>query len=120
MLQEDRLNQHIRQTLEKPSTDRITVEVEETFGGGNQNFIEIERELLVSMEYAEGMLIVEYFKAVLPSGKGAPHSALHARCVEMIAKDRIKRVSFDEATTESRLPFPPSKGFDSTHPIHKL
>lgn len=97
---DDRLNQHLRQALEKPSLDRVTIEIEETFAGSNDNFIEVSKELLISLEYAEGMLIVEYFKELLTAGK----TCIHARCVEIISKERVKRVAFDEAMIPSRIP----------------
>lgn len=85
-----------------PLLKRITVELEETFGGGNDNYIEVERELLISMEYQEDMLVVEYYKSLLCADK----THRHVRCVEILSKARVKRLTFDEEGVDSRLPFP--------------
>jgi hypothetical protein len=101
---EDKLNQHIRQVLELASARRITIELEEIFGNkSNENFISMKKEQLIHMEYAEGMLILDYYLRPAVEAENIP---AHQRCTQMISKERVKRIYFDDAFAPERIPFP--------------
>lgn len=102
MLLDDKLNQHLRQILERPSVKKIVVELEEVFGNNsNYNFIEVPKSLLISIEYVEGMLIIDFFEVFPTAEKGT----IHVQSTQVISKDRVKRLYFDDENSPTRLPF---------------
>lgn len=101
-LKDYQLNQHIQQALSNKEAQRITVVLEEVFGDNNDNYIEVQRHFLESMEYSEGMLVM-YYQEWLPTADGGHKTT---STVQMICKKRIKRIYFDNNERDSRLPFP--------------
>lgn len=101
MLPANNFNQLIQQSFGQEGLDRIGIELEGSYDirGGIKEY---PRYAMVSMEYAEGVLVLSYYQEAIPRQFANPV------VTEMIPWNRVRCLYWDQKNVPSRIPFPTS------------